>query len=64
MAYITQTISERKANVTQIIEDATHDRLKASPGMTIRESFESHNSISLVIRPVNMRRRILRRITT
>jgi len=37
MAYI----AERKANVPQIIEDATHNRLKAVPGMTIRESFES-----------------------
>ncbi|KAI0063081.1 beta and beta-prime subunits of DNA dependent RNA-polymerase [Artomyces pyxidatus] len=41
MEYITQHIAERKANVQQIIEDATHDRLKAAPGMTIRESFES-----------------------
>ncbi|THH07234.1 hypothetical protein EW146_g9383 [Bondarzewia mesenterica] len=41
MAYITQHIAERKANVQQIIDDATHDRLKAEPGMTIRESFES-----------------------
>ncbi|TFY81801.1 hypothetical protein EWM64_g2217 [Hericium alpestre] len=41
MTYITQHIAERKANVQQIIDDATHDRLKAAPGMTIRESFES-----------------------
>jgi DNA-directed RNA polymerase II subunit RPB1 len=41
MNYITRTISERKTNVAQIIEDAYHDRLKAAPGMTIRESFES-----------------------
>jgi DNA-directed RNA polymerase II subunit RPB1 len=41
MSYITQNIAERKANVTQFIDDATHDRLKAAPGMTIRESFES-----------------------
>jgi len=47
MAYI----AERKANVSQIIEDATHDRLKAVPGMTIRESFES-----LVERQLNLAR--------
>uniref|UniRef100_A0A8H7YB65 DNA-directed RNA polymerase subunit n=2 Tax=Psilocybe TaxID=71950 RepID=A0A8H7YB65_PSICU len=51
MSYITQTIAERKANVAQIIEDATHDRLKAAPGMTIRESFES-----LVERQLNLAR--------
>ena len=51
MSYITQTIAERKANVIQIIEDAAHDRLKASPGMTIRESFES-----LVERQLNLAR--------
>ena len=37
----TQTISEKKQKVAEIIEDTTHDRLKAKPGMTIRESFES-----------------------
>jgi len=41
MLYITQTISERKTKVAEIIDKATHDRLKAKPGMTIRESFES-----------------------
>ena len=41
MSYISQTISERKQKVAEIIEEATHDRLKAKPGMTIRESFES-----------------------
>ncbi|KAF8885266.1 hypothetical protein CPB84DRAFT_1850463 [Gymnopilus junonius] len=51
MSYITQTIAERKSNVAQIIEDATHDRLKAAPGMTIRESFES-----LVERQLNLAR--------
>ncbi|KAF8170369.1 hypothetical protein BJ912DRAFT_1148858 [Pholiota molesta] len=51
MSYITQTIADRKANVSQIIEDATHDRLKAAPGMTIRESFES-----LVERQLNLAR--------
>ena len=51
MSYITQQIAERKANVTQIIDDATHDRLKAAPGMTIRETFES-----LVERQLNLAR--------
>lgn len=41
MEHIKEQISIRKANVTQAIEDATHDLLKAAPGMTIRESFES-----------------------
>jgi DNA-directed RNA polymerase II subunit RPB1 len=41
MAYITQHIAERKQNVADIMEDAYHDRLKAVPGMTLRESFES-----------------------
>jgi DNA-directed RNA polymerase II subunit RPB1 len=42
MSYITQNNAdhERKADVTQFIDDATHDRLKAAPGMTIHESFE------------------------
>jgi DNA-directed RNA polymerase II subunit RPB1 len=51
MNHISQTIADRKANVTQIIEDATQDRLKAAPGMTIRESFES-----LVERQLNLAR--------
>ncbi|KAK0440787.1 DNA-directed RNA polymerase II, subunit 1 [Armillaria borealis] len=51
MSYITQTIADRKARVTEIIEDATHDRLKPSPGMTIRESFES-----MVERELNLAR--------
>lgn len=51
MAFITQTIAERKGNVIQIIDDATHDRLNAAPGMTIRESFESR-----VERELNMAR--------
>ena len=37
--------------MTQFIDDATHDRLKAAPGMTIRESFES-----LVERQLNLAR--------
>lgn len=51
MSYITQTIADSKANVAKIINDATHDRLKAAPGMTIRESFES-----LVERQLNLAR--------
>jgi DNA-directed RNA polymerase II subunit RPB1 len=41
MAHITEQIAIRKGSVSQIIDDATHDRLKPQPGMTIRESFES-----------------------
>jgi hypothetical protein len=41
MAFITQHIVERKQNVVDIIEDAYYDRLRAAPGMTLRESFES-----------------------
>ncbi|KIJ58730.1 hypothetical protein HYDPIDRAFT_163162 [Hydnomerulius pinastri MD-312] len=41
MNYITSRIGEKKQQVAEIIEDAYHDRLKALPGMTIRESFES-----------------------
>ncbi|KAI0791691.1 beta and beta-prime subunits of DNA dependent RNA-polymerase [Abortiporus biennis] len=41
MAHITEAIAARKATVVQIVDDAAHDRLKAQPGMTIRESFES-----------------------
>ncbi|KAF9491957.1 DNA-directed RNA polymerase II, subunit 1 [Pleurotus eryngii] len=41
MAFITQTIASHKAEVAAITERATIDELKAAPGMTIRESFES-----------------------
>ncbi|KAJ7630347.1 DNA-directed RNA polymerase II, subunit 1 [Roridomyces roridus] len=41
MSFITKKIADCKINVAGIIDDATHDRLKANPGMTIRESFES-----------------------
>lgn len=51
MTYIAQTIAERKVNVAKVIEDATQDRLKAKPGMTIRESFES-----MVERELNLAR--------
>jgi len=51
MAFITQNIADKKANVANIIEDATQDRLKAAPGMTIRESFES-----MVERQLNLAR--------
>ncbi|KAF7340221.1 DNA-directed RNA polymerase subunit [Mycena venus] len=40
MSFITKKIADCKANVVEIIDNATHDRLKAAPGMTIRESFE------------------------
>ena len=46
MSYISQTINERKQNVAGIIEEAAHVRLKAKPGMTIRESFEGRQSDS------------------
>ena len=41
MAYITQHIVECKQNITNSIEDAYHDCLKAAPSMTLHESFES-----------------------
>ena len=41
MAYITEQTRMRKENVAKTIDDASNDRLKAAPGMTIRESFES-----------------------
>lgn len=41
MSHITQTIAGRKANVAQIIDDTAHDRMKAAPRMTVRESFKS-----------------------
>ncbi|PIL22891.1 hypothetical protein GSI_15587 [Ganoderma sinense ZZ0214-1] len=37
---IQKQIAECKQNVQQIVDDAYHDRLNPSPGMTIRESFE------------------------
>ncbi|KAF5310405.1 hypothetical protein D9758_018889 [Tetrapyrgos nigripes] len=51
MAVITQIIADRKADVAKIIDDAYQDRLKAAPGMTIRESFES-----MVERQLNLAR--------
>lgn len=41
MAFITQTIASHEAEVAAIAERATIDELKAAPGMTTRESFES-----------------------
>ena len=55
MTYITQTIAYRKGDVSEIIDDATHDLLKASPRMTIRKLFES-----LVERQLNLTRVIHR----
>ncbi|KAH0590072.1 DNA-directed RNA polymerase II subunit rpb1 [Termitomyces sp. J132] len=51
MDYITKRIQQSKTEVAQIIDNAYHDRLKAAPGMTIRESFES-----LVERSLNLAR--------
>ncbi|CAK5279790.1 unnamed protein product [Mycena citricolor] len=51
MSFITKKIAECKQNVKQIIEDASQDRLKPLPGMTIRESFES-----MVERQLNLAR--------
>ncbi|KAF7293441.1 DNA-directed RNA polymerase subunit [Mycena indigotica] len=49
LATLLPKIVECKTNVMNIIEHATHDRLKAALGMTIRESFES-----LVERQLNL----------
>ncbi|KAJ8073227.1 DNA-directed RNA polymerase II core subunit rpo21 [Marasmius tenuissimus] len=49
MSFTTKTITESKANMAKIIDDAYHDHLKAEPGMTIHELFES-----LVERQLNL----------
>ncbi|KAF8584960.1 beta and beta-prime subunits of DNA dependent RNA-polymerase [Ramaria rubella] len=41
MIIINQRITEAKTKVHDILEEAYQDRLRPSPGMTIRESFES-----------------------
>ncbi|KAH9170999.1 beta and beta-prime subunits of DNA dependent RNA-polymerase [Lactarius sanguifluus] len=41
MSFVNQKISEKKENVRNLIQQAQKDELKPSPGMTIRESFES-----------------------
>ena len=41
MTFVNQKISEKKENVRNLIQQAQKDELKPSPGMTIRESFES-----------------------
>ena len=46
MAYITPTIADRKGDVSKIIDDATHDRLKASPGMTFANRSRAWSSAS------------------
>lgn len=51
MAHITKRIADAKTKVAQIIDDAYHDKLKAQPGMTIRESFEK-----MVERELNLAR--------
>ncbi|KAF8187975.1 beta and beta-prime subunits of DNA dependent RNA-polymerase [Mycena galopus ATCC 62051] len=40
MPSITHKIAECKPDVPRLIHDANHDRLRAGPGMTIRETFE------------------------
>jgi hypothetical protein len=47
MASITQTVTERKADDMQIIKDASHNRFRANPKITIRESFESRVQLEL-----------------
>ncbi|QRW05817.1 DNA-directed RNA polymerase III subunit C5 [Ceratobasidium sp. AG-Ba] len=51
MANITNHIETAKNNVLKLIQEAAYDGLRAEPGMTIRESFESH-----VNRELNMAR--------
>ncbi|CEL60015.1 DNA-directed RNA polymerase II subunit A [Rhizoctonia solani AG-1 IB] len=51
MSKITIHIETAKNNVLQLIQKAQYDGLRAEPGMTIRESFESH-----VNRELNMAR--------
>ena len=41
MSFVSEKISEKKENVRKLIQQAQRDGLKPSPGMTIRESFES-----------------------
>ncbi|KDQ17519.1 hypothetical protein BOTBODRAFT_29699 [Botryobasidium botryosum FD-172 SS1] len=41
MNHITNRIATAKTRVYQLIEEGHHDEIKAKPGMTIRESFES-----------------------
>ncbi|KAH9045807.1 beta and beta-prime subunits of DNA dependent RNA-polymerase [Lactarius hengduanensis] len=41
MNFVNKKISEKKENVRNLIQQAQKDELKPSPGMTIRESFES-----------------------
>ncbi|KAF7312676.1 DNA-directed RNA polymerase subunit [Mycena indigotica] len=40
MVVVTRRVEDCKNDVSQDIEDTTHDRLRRAPGMTIRESFE------------------------
>ncbi|KAG8773494.1 DNA-directed RNA polymerase II subunit rpb1, partial [Ceratobasidium sp. 428] len=51
MSNITNHIETAKNNVLKLIQQAEYDGLQAEPGMTIRESFESH-----VNRELNMAR--------
>lgn len=47
MQGVSEAILSAKQKVQKLIEDASNDRLKAEPGMTIRESFESHVNMHL-----------------
>ncbi|KZW00731.1 beta and beta-prime subunits of DNA dependent RNA-polymerase [Exidia glandulosa HHB12029] len=40
MAFVKDRIGKARAKVSQLLDDAHMDRLKAKPGMTIRETFE------------------------
>ncbi|KAH9994498.1 beta and beta-prime subunits of DNA dependent RNA-polymerase [Russula vinacea] len=47
MQYVSTNIEEKKIKVRKIIQEAQKDQLKPSPGMTIRESFESSVELEL-----------------
>ena len=47
MQGVSERILEAKQKVQTLIESANNDQLKAEPGMTIRESFESHVNMHL-----------------
>jgi DNA-directed RNA polymerase II subunit RPB1 len=48
MVFVTQTIAQREAHVTvQIIEDTSHDQLKANLDKTVRGSLESRVQLEL-----------------
>ncbi|KAG8834185.1 DNA-directed RNA polymerase II subunit rpb1 [Serendipita sp. 400] len=47
MQGVSERIQEAKTEVAKLIDRAHNDQLKAEPGMTIRESFESHVNMHL-----------------